>query len=39
MLQVRMRLDQKEEKQAEAIFSYRAKHFGFNIIILMTESI
>lgn len=38
MLQVRMRLDQEEEKQAEATFNYRAKHFGFSIIILMTES-
>lgn len=38
MLQVRTRLDQEEEKQAEATFSYRAKHFRFSIITLMTES-
>lgn len=38
MFQARMRLDQEEEKQAEATFSYRAKHFDFGILILRTES-
>ena len=38
MFQARMRLNQEEEKQAEATFSYRAKHFDFGIIILRTES-